>query len=86
MPRVERRLLRRTRATRALGHAGPAARMAEVAGAFAVAPAHAELVRYRRVLLVDDVLTTGATANECAGALLAAGARSVHLLALARAV
>jgi predicted amidophosphoribosyltransferase len=86
LPRLERRLLRRTRPTRALGHAGPAKRMAEVAGAFAVAPAAVERVRYRRVLLVDDVLTTGATANECAEALLAAGARDVHVLALARAV
>jgi ComF family protein len=86
LPRLERRLLRRTRATRALGHAGPSARMAEVAGAFAVAPTAAERIRYRRVLLVDDVLTTGATANECAGALLDCGARAVHVLALARAV
>jgi predicted amidophosphoribosyltransferase len=86
LPRLERRVLRRTRATKALGHAGPAARLAEVAGAFAVSPARAERVRYRRVLLVDDVLTTGATANECAAALLAAGAREVHFLALARAV
>jgi ComF family protein len=86
LPRLERRLLRRTRATKALGHAGPAARMAEVAGAFGLTAAAAERVRFRRVLLVDDVLTTGATANECAGALLAAGARDVHVLALARAV
>ncbi len=60
--------------------------MAEVAGAFAVPTTDAERVRYRRVLLVDDVLTTGATLNECAGALMDAGARSVHALALARAV
>jgi ComF family protein len=86
LPRLERRLLHRTRPTKALGHAGPAARLAEVAGAFAVAPADAERVRYRRVLLVDDVLTTGATFNECADTLLAAGARDVHVLALARAV
>jgi ComF family protein len=86
LPRLERRLLRRTRATKALGHAGPAARMAEVAGAVDVAPAATERVRYRRVLLVDDVLTTGATVNECAGTLLGAGARDVHVLALARAV
>jgi ComF family protein len=84
LPRLERRLLRRTRATRPLGHDGPAARLAEVAGAFAVADP--ERVRYRRVLLVDDVFTTGATFSECAGTLLAAGARSVHVLALARAV
>jgi predicted amidophosphoribosyltransferase len=85
-PRLERRLLRRTRATPALGHAGPAARMAQVSGAFAVAPAAVERVRYRRVLLVDDVFTTGATFSECSETLLRAGARSVHVLALARAV
>ena len=86
LPRLERRLLRRTRATKPLGHAGPSARMSEVAGAFAVAPGDAERVRYRRVLVVDDVLTTGATLSECAETLLRAGARAVHVLALARAV
>jgi predicted amidophosphoribosyltransferase len=39
-----------------------------------------------RVLLVDDVLTTGATAGACARSLLEAGARSIHLLTAARAV
>jgi predicted amidophosphoribosyltransferase len=86
VPRLERRLLRRTRATKPLGHAGPAARLAEVSGAFAVAPAFNEVVRFRRVLLVDDVLTTGATFSECADTLLRAGASTVHALALARAV
>ena len=40
----------------------------------------------RRVLLIDDVMTTGATADECARTLLAAGARRVDVLTLARAV
>ncbi|HVZ72002.1 MAG TPA: phosphoribosyltransferase family protein, partial [Polyangia bacterium] len=84
VPRLDRTLLRRTRATRPLGFSGPAERVAEVAGAFAVTDG--ERARYRRVLLVDDVFTTGATFNECADTLLRAGARSVHVLALARAV
>jgi predicted amidophosphoribosyltransferase len=84
LPRLERQLLHRTRQTRELGHAGPAARLAEVAGAFIVSDT--ARVRGRRVLLVDDVLTTGATFSECADALRQAGATTVHVLALARAV
>ena len=86
LPRLERRLLQRTRPTKPLGHAGPSARVSELAGAFAVTPVIVERVRYRRVLLVDDVLTTGATFSECAETLLGAGVHSVHVLALARAV
>jgi ComF family protein len=84
LPALERTLLLRTRDTRELGHLGPIARLQEVAGAFAVAdPAR---VRDRRMLLIDDVFTTGATLNECAGVLRGAGAREVRVVALARAV
>jgi ComF family protein len=58
-------------------------RLRNVARAFAV-PAP-EMVHGKRVLLVDDVMTTGATADACAQALLAAGAASVCVLCLARA-
>jgi len=84
LPRLERSLLHRTRETRALGHASPAARFAEVAGAFVVSDT--ARVRNRRVLVVDDVYTTGATFSECGDVLLSAGAADVHVLALARAV
>jgi ComF family protein len=50
-------------------------------GAFAVVP---DAVVPERVLLVDDVLTTGATAASCADALIGAGAREVHVLTASR--
>jgi ComF family protein len=76
--------LRRRRDTPSLGHLAPEARRSSVAGAFAV-PA-AERVRGRRLLLVDDVMTTGATLEACARALREAGAAQISTLALARAV
>jgi ComF family protein len=80
--RVVPDLLRRTRATVPLGDKGAAERAALVADAFSVArPAR---VAGKRVLLVDDVMTSGATAEACARALLAAGAARVEVLAAAR--
>jgi ComF family protein len=73
----------RTRDTPELGHAGPRERRERVAGAFAVRTP--DRVRGRHVLVVDDVMTTGATLGACAEALRAAGARSVSVAALARA-
>ena len=57
-------------------------RRAIVAGAFAARP---ERVEGRRVLLIDDVVTTGATLDACAKALIAAGASSVRCITFARA-
>jgi ComF family protein len=58
-----------------------AERLVGVRGAFRATRA----VRGRRIVLVDDVVTTGATAAACAEALLDAGASSVSVVALARA-
>lgn len=58
-------------------------RRANVLGAFAVTDP--ELIRGKRVLLLDDIVTTGATAGECARMLKLAGAKKVHLAAIAAA-
>ena len=76
--------LRRVRATATLGELGAVQRSLAVAGAFAVAPRHAPRVVGRRILLIDDVLTSGATADACTEVLLAAGAVAVDVLAAAR--
>lgn len=82
-PSVPDALVRR-RATASLGQMSAAKRAAEVADAFAVRRSRAQHINSRRVLLIDDVLTSGATANACARALKAAGAASVDVLAAAR--
>lgn len=74
-------LVRRRQTGTQAGKSG-SGRRRNVAGAFEVrAPAR---VAGKAIVLIDDVLTTGATAEACAKALLAAGAVSVDLLVLAR--
>lgn len=62
------------------------ARRRNVRGAFRLRPGFEEKVRDSHILLIDDVLTTGATAGECARCLKKAGAAAVDVLTLARVV
>jgi len=64
----------------------PAARRANVAGAFHATHGGEQSIRGAHVILVDDVLTTGATAVECSRVLVEAGARCVSLVTFARAL
>jgi predicted amidophosphoribosyltransferase len=84
---VDTMLLTRTRATPSQGAMPSAtARRRNMRGAFEVPASKQEAVANRTILLVDDVLTTGATVNACARVLKRAGAAKVHVLALARVV
>jgi predicted amidophosphoribosyltransferase len=74
--------LERTRATRPQVGLSGRERRANVRGAFATRPGAA--LAGQRLLLIDDVMTTGATLDASAEALLTAGASSVHALVVAR--
>jgi ComF family protein len=76
--------LRRRRSTSSQGGKSGRGRRLNVKGAFEVRPGLGRQVEGRRILLVDDVLTTGATAEACARALLQAGAAGVDLAVVAR--
>ena len=82
-PRVEARALRRTRATAPQTGLSLSARRENVRGVFDVPDGGR--VGDRVIVLVDDVMTTGATVSACAAALKSGGARVVVALTLARA-
>ncbi len=78
-------LVARIRATESQTQLTPAERRANVQHAFVVPTQHAASIRGRALVLVDDVLTTGATLNACAVALLDGGASDIRYWTFGRA-
>jgi ComF family protein len=76
--------LMRPRATTPLGELSAGARREEVSGAFEIRPSRQSAIQGKRLLLIDDVMTSGATASACASAALQAGAAAVDVLVAAR--
>ncbi|MCI4646005.1 MAG: ComF family protein [Hyphomonadaceae bacterium] len=79
-------ILKRAKSTPSQGGMSPKARKRNVAGAFAVRHGKSAALEDRHVLLVDDVLTTGATLEACVRPLRKAGVRAVQVVTLARVV
>lgn len=83
---VSQRALKRVKATPQQVGLSQSARAQNVQGAFRVPPDGKTEVAGRRLILIDDVLTSGATMDACARALLRAGAAQVDALVFARVV
>lgn len=79
-------LLLRVRRTPSLGGLSRKARAKTLKGAITVSPRHAQTVRGGSFLLVDDVLTSGATSDAAVSALLKAGAARVRIACFARVI
>jgi ComF family protein len=77
--------LERARSTQTQTRLTPEERLANVSGAFRVSHATRPVLRNAHVVLVDDVVTTAATLNACAAALMAGGARIVSYVTFGRA-
>lgn len=77
-------ILRRTRQTQSQGHKKKAEREENVKKAFGLNPRFKTHILRKRVCLVDDVMTSGATVQECAQVLLKGGVKDVYVLTLAR--
>lgn len=80
----EPRILRKEKSTQQQEGLSRNARLKNVVGSFGINPEYSDLLRGKNVVLVDDVLTTGATVNECSKVLKKRGAEKVIVLTVAR--
>jgi ComF family protein len=83
LPLDEHSVIRQAHTERHRAGMDAKARRGSVAGAFAVR--HFDQIKDKRVLLIDDVFTTGATVSACAAVLASAGVEDVYVLTVARA-
>jgi ComF family protein len=79
-------LLQRSRATETQGHKNTAERKNNIRDAFHLLPKDTAKITGKRIVLIDDVYTSGATVNECTRVLLNHGAAQVNVLCLAKVV
>ena len=82
--KVDAHLMLRVRNTPAQSQLDRAERLRNLHGALALDPLQTPAIAQRQIVLVDDVMTTGATLQTCAAALRQAGAARVHALVFAR--
>jgi len=79
-------LLKRLYPTKSQGHLSPQARIQNLKGVFAISLKYQNLICDQHILLIDDVMTSGATLNECAKLLKKYGAKTVSGLVISRAI
>ena len=79
-------ILRRKRRTQSQGRKSPDQRRKNLQGAFVIPAVKKQLIADRHILLIDDVMTTGATVAACARVLRRAGAGKISVLTLSRVV
>jgi ComF family protein len=79
-----RHVLVRKRPTKTQTRLSRSMRQQNVKGAFIVSPGKKKYIENKNIILVDDIITTGATTAECASALIAAGCGKIRVLSLAR--